>query len=193
MKISELFEAQQNKLILIDFQPAYSHVSHYDETFRKVCSFISKNNVQVLAFFNGYEYSEEDIDDVYQHYIDYGLTDEDMDKITFIEKGYAFLRSWMDMGVSDGDIIRTLKYMMIHHINDSRDIPEEELSKLVSNFDIQDLMSDCIYFNDVPIALLKKFSNALMGGGGRHECFKEMQLLMSAYNIRNKEVQDWIY
>ena len=50
-----------------------------------------------------------------------------------------------------------------------------------------------IYLPDISIADLKTLSGSLLGGGGQHECLKEMQLLMNAFNIKYKLVQDWIY
>jgi len=59
---------------------------------------------------------------------------------------------------------------------------------------IDDLMVDNIYCapwfepND-----LKRYTLALMGGGGKDECLREIELMMNAFNFKFKRVRDWIY
>jgi len=50
-----------------------------------------------------------------------------------------------------------------------------------------------IYLPDINIADLKALNGSLLGGGGAHECLKELELLMNAFNIKYKLVNDWVY
>ena len=188
-----LTEANRNKVLLIDFQPAYANYYSGSEL-RAACAYInSKPNVEVLAFYNGADVGIEDTEgEVMWHYVEDGGLDEDAN-ISFREKGYAFLRSWMDQGVDTSVIIKVLREMIRRGFNDSREF-EEELEQIVGEGSWEDWMEgDNIYIPDIAINELKSFTGCLMGGGGRDECFKEIQILMSVFNIKHKEVQDWIY
>lgn len=192
MKLCDLFEAQRNRVILVDFQPSYESSPDYNDAIQSAIQYINNNTkVEVIAFFNGSDFTEDSKHDVMFHYLENGLLEERLNNIRFVEKGYAFLRDWMDYGISDGIIIKVLRYMMLNNMTMSDEIGESQLEQLMGDEYTSDVGS--IYFTDIAINQLKVFNNCLMGGGGRHECFKEIQLLMSTFNIRNKEVQDWIY
>jgi hypothetical protein len=194
MKIQELFETQRDKVILIDFQPSYAKTTNYNRALSNVINYINKRDVEVLCLFNGDGFTEDSRDDVIDHFIENGLIEDKIDSFDIHEKTYAFLRSWMDKGVDNNTIIKVLRYMLINHINSSDDIEDDKLEELIDGeYDIDDLKRDSIYFIDLPIAKLKTFSNGLIGGGVRSECFAEIQLVLSLFNIRNKEVQNWIY
>ena len=194
MKIKELFETQRDKVILIDFQPAYSSASGYKKAISNVIKYINDKDVEVICLFNGSDVTHDDKNDVIYHFFKYGLQEDKIDNFIFHEKTYGFLRDWMDIGVERSTIIRVLRYMLLHKINDVEDIEREELEKLIDDeWDIDELQQHSLYFIDLPVALLKSFSNALIGGGGRSECLAEVQIILSLFNIRNKEVQQWIY
>lgn len=195
MKANEFItEAQRGKVILVDFQPAYSEFggAEYQHALKSACNHINKKNASVLAFFNGMDVGIYDTEEeVYEHYLEHGL--DPYANIEFREKGYAFLRGWMDQDVTPGTIIKVLRAMMLNHYNDSRDFEREELEEIVGNEWEDSLYDDAIYIPDIAIAELNTFNNALIGGGGRSECLHEIEILMSAYNIRSKEVQEWMY
>ena len=195
-----IIEAQRNRVILVDFQPAYATFdpSQYDPALSNAIEYINKRNPQVLAFYNGMDVGIEDTkEEVYEHYVDFGMNPNA--NIEFREKGYGFLRSWMDSDVPPGAIIRTIREMNRQGVNDSRDLfpDEDDYEYAMEQFlgsDFRDVVtSDPLYLPEVSIAELKTFSNALMGGGGRHECLRELNILMSAYNIRAKLVESWMY
>ena len=84
--------------------------------------------------------------------------------------------------------------MVMNDINDSREIDDEPWLELVGeDFRFYDDREMNIYIPDINIASLKELSGTLMGGGGRHECLRELELLMNAFNIKYKRVDDWIY
>ena len=47
----------------------------------------------------------------------------------FIDKGYAFFRNWMDVGVDDTDMVKAIRYLTSKKKWDSRDIDREEWEK----------------------------------------------------------------
>jgi hypothetical protein len=188
-------EANTGSIILVDFQPAYQSDNFgYDDAIEKAIYYINEKRPNVTVFFNGEDVGIEDTPhDVGWHYIEHGLDEDLVNTFTYKEKSYAFLRNWMDQGVDSALIIRVVRYMVMNRINDSREIELELLQEMLGD-EWQDWMEDDnIYLPDINIAKLKTLSGSLLGGGGRHECLKELQLLMNAFNIKYKLVDDWIY
>jgi hypothetical protein len=197
-----IIEAQRNRVILVDFQPVYGDMGiyDYDEKLENVIAYINQRAPHVLVFFNGDEVGIEDSpSSIQEHFIEHGL--DPRAQLDFRGKGYGFLRSWMDAGINSNAIIATIREMMRQRVTDSRGLFSgegsetypQEMQQFLGGYFNPVVLTDPIYIPEISIAELKTFSNALMGGGGRHECFKELKLLMSAFNIRGKEVNDWIY
>ncbi len=196
MKSKEFItEARRDSLLLVDFQPAYqSEKFNYNDAIESAIEYINKKQPNVTAFYNGQDVGIEDTkEEVLWHYIEHGL-DEDLGHLfTFKEKSYAWLRNWMDVGVDDSITIKVVRYLVMNKINDSRDIDDETFTKLVGE-DWADMdRENMIYLPDINVANLKALSGSLMGGGGVHECLKELQLFMNSFNIKYKLVNDWIY
>jgi hypothetical protein len=193
---SMLTEARSNSVILVDFQPAYDNGTHdYESAINNAMQYINEKQPNVTAFFNGEDVGIEDTpQEVMWHFIENGL-DEDLTHLfNFKEKSYAWLRQWMDEGVDDATIIKVIRYLVMNDLNDSRDIEDEAWLQLVGeDFQYYDDREMNIYLPDINIGTLKTLSGSLLGGGGHHECLKEMQLLMNAFNIKYKMVGDWIY
>ena len=191
-------EARGNSLILVDFQPAYQQGTDdygYVTAIEQAISYINKKQPDVTAFFNGEDVGIEDTkEEVMWHYIEHGLNEDLTHLFTFKEKSYAWLRQWMDEGVDHAMIIKVIRYLVMNDLNDSREVEDEAWLKLVGeDFEYYDDREMNIYLPDINIATLKTLSGSLLGGGGKHECLHEMQLLMNAFNIKYKLVQDWIY
>lgn len=196
MKVDQILsEAHRGgQVILVDFQPSYdSDQWGYREALTNACDYINRRNVNVVAFYNGMDVGIEDMEEeVIEHYEEVGGLDASH-KIQLFEKTYAYLRGWMDMGVSNRAIIQTLRYMVNNKINDSRDVEEEVLQELVGSEWQDGMMDDMIYLPDINLRMLQGMSGCMIGGGGRSECLKELTILMNAFNIKYKMVDDWIY
>lgn len=202
MKVSELlFEANRNKIILVDFQPAYNGGGFgHDEALQNTVNSLNKMNpTDILVFYNGEDVGIEDTaDEVISMYIEYGLDETIAQKIQPREKSYAWLRSFMDEGMDASLIIAIIRYMAVNRINDSRDIEPETMAQIIGQDNYEQWESlieggDMINIPDIAIDELKSMSGCLIGGGGQHECLKEIQLLMNAFNIKYKQVADWTY
>lgn len=191
----QLVEARRNSIILVDFQPAYESAGGYDDAIEQAIEYIEQNpGATVTAFFNGSDVGIEDTDqEVAWHYMEHGLDEEYLGNFRFREKTYAFLRNWMDMGVNPAAIIKVLRHMVVNKMNDSREMEPEELEQLMGNEWRDELYDDNIYLPDISLAELKSLSGSLIGGGGKSECLAELQLLMNAFNIKYKQVEDWTY
>ena len=189
-------EARGNSVILVDFQPVYGEGGdyQYNAAIQRAVAYINKKQPQVTAFFNGEDLSEDRANDVLWHFMEHGLNEDLAHLFTFKEKIYAWFRNWMDTGVDHALIIKVVRYLVMNELNDSRMIEDEAWLKLVGeDFEYYDDREMNIYIPEINIATLKTLSGSLLGGGGKHECLHEMQLLMNAFNIKYKLVEDWIY
>jgi len=54
-------------------------------------------------------------------------------------------------------------------------------------------IDDNISIEWTSVAQLKRFNRAYLMGGGRNECLKEVSLLMNAFNIKYKLIEQFIY
>ena len=122
-------------------------------------------------------------------------------RFTIVDKGYGHLRPWMDSNIDPAIIIKTIRYMYQQKVSDSRELfggensptyASEFKSFIGPEFDDW-MLSDGIYVNWLNIAQLKKFSGAYIMGGGSAECLREVELMMSAFNIRFKRIKSLIY
>lgn len=191
-----LNESRQNSVILVDFQPAYqSEDFGYRDALERAMHYINEKRPNVTAFYNGEDVGIEDtVYEVAYHFTEYGLDEDIAQGITYKEKSYAWLRQWMDEGVDNAMTIRVIRYLVMNDLNDSREIEDEAWLKLVGeDFEYYDDREMNIYLPDINIGTLKALSGSLLGGGGKHECLQEIQLLMNAFNIKYKLVGDWIY
>ena len=194
----KLTEARRNRIILVDFQPAYqSDDWGYNDAIESAIDYINNKQPLVTAFFNGSDVGIEDTaNEVLWHYVEHGLDEDLIGLFDMKEKSYAWLRNWMDQGVDPSIIIKTVRYMVMNDLNDSREIDDEVFAHLVGVEDLDDFpvdRDDGIYIPDISVAHLKSFSGALLGGGGKHECLRELELFMNAFNIKYKRVKGWIY
>ena len=55
------------------------------------------------------------------------------------------------------------------------------------------MISDPLIVGWTSIAQLKKYNGAYIMGGGRNECLREVELLMNAFNIKYKRINQLIY
>lgn len=194
-----LNEKRKNNVIVVDIQPMYysylkSRINIYDFT-----DFLMEQG-KILYYYNGPntvgEDRKEDIIEWLYEKSDYNedlynkLTSKD---VIWYDKGYAFLRAWMDNGADDSFIKKAIRYMASKKVWDSRDIEPEEWEEKFPD-DYQGYMDDDhLIIPDIPLNILKSFSGSYIVGGSKNECLKEVQILMSAFNIKAKEVKDFIY
>lgn len=190
---SYLTEASRKNLIVCDIQPIYESAFRFKMW--EFTDFLNESRGDILYFFNGPDTigTDDSREVIVDWLIENDLDSSVLDRITWKDKGYAFFRSWMDMGVSDADMIKAIRYMAQKRVYDSRDIELEEWMELFDG-EYEDIISvDSIYWPDMEVNELRKWSGSLITGGGKQECLKEVQLLFSAFNIRNKEVKRFIY
>lgn len=206
MRYRELKEGRNHPCIVVDVQPAYC--SRFRYLCDRIISFVANQTGPVLMFTNAEEtgMTEDSIDDIKLFWEEYGFNPEDWGRVEVVDKGYGYLRAWMDQGADDRAIIKTIREMYRRGVNDSRQLFSEWHTKYEQDdeeilawrkflgVDFEEWMVDDGIFTEwANIAQLKRYSGAYIMGGGKDECLKEVTLLMNAFNIRYKLVKSLIY
>lgn len=219
MKSSEfIFEGRSMKVICVDVQPDYANFS---PQIREICDhiihFVNKQTGPVLMFVNAEETGQtpDSIYDIKYYWESVMIGDNDpadyydagggepvdWSRFTIVDKGYGYLRSWMDHQVSPKSIIKTIRLMYQNKVSDSRELFGGEDSddyeinmKAFYGYDFIPLMlHDAISINWTSVAQLKRFNGAYIVGGGKEQCLREVEILMNAFNIKYKRIDSLVY
>jgi len=189
-------EKRSKNVIVVDIQPMYANYIKFNIS--DFCDFLI-NQRNILYFYNGPDTVGSDtknniIDWLSEEYYgDIDMIDKKLSDVTWYDKGYGFFRSWMDQGSDIGFIKKAIRFMMRNKVYDSRDIDPEIWENKFPN-DCDDYMiNDPIYLPNIPLNKLKKFSGGYIVGGGKSECLRELQILMSVFNIKATEIERFIY
>ena len=186
---SYLKEKRTKNVIVVDIQPEYKQYMHF--RMGECMEFLNENR-DILVFFNGPDtVGQSSKNDILGMWHEEGFTSR-RKNVKWIDKGYGFFRSWMDVGVDEKEIQNTIRYMVNNRIYDSRDIPDEKLLDFVGDYQ-ERLVDDPIYLPDISLGMLKKWSGSYLIGGGRNECLKEVKILLDAFNIRYTLVKKFIF
>jgi hypothetical protein len=191
-------------LIVVDVQPLYQEAIENKFSIEEFGNFLKLAKRKVLYFYNGPETiaSEDSPDAIIQWLIENNpeLEKFNWDNVDFYDKGYSFFRDWMDAGVSLNGMKQALRYMYINRKYDSREISVDEWKQILPEKDFRavgESIADeglTIWTPDISIGDLKNnWNNSLLCGGGINECLKEIQLLMSTFNIKYTLVDKFIY
>lgn len=175
-------------LLIVDVQPAYRYFC--DPLLPQLrAALYRKRPTDVLIAWVGQGLTADTEEDVYEYLSQGGLSPALLNRATFVEKDYGFLRAWMDHGVKDEVIVQALKRMRRHGVSDSHDLvskwdePQEPFDKEVlaaARFH-HDRIMDCGDFEPWP---LLRHSNYVTMGGGRDECLKELELWLQSHDIQ---------
>ena len=191
-----LLESKRGNMIVVDIQPSY-HKYHDDITTRLI-EYIDKNDFDILWFYNGHSMGLDTKNDVRAYLYEYGLDEEKLFDIQFEEKEYGFFRSLMDEGVEDHVIISLGRYMMKHHIRDSRDMDNKDFDNLMideyERKEIKEILRvDPFFIPDIEPNVIGRYNNCELIGGGRNECLEEIRLYMEMLRMRYHLNNRYIY
>lgn len=201
LQIENLNEGRNTPSIVVDVQPSYEENGYGESNFsifRNISRFLNEQRGPILMFVNAEDQgmTQDTIADI-KVYWEEKLGFSDWGRVEIIDKGYGYFRSWMDGGIKDSDIIKTIRLMYQSKVGDSRELfPEEpDYEYAMEQFLHSDYENwdDALSVNWTSVAQLKRFSGAYIMGGAREECLKEVELLMNAFNIKYKRIEDFIY
>lgn len=186
--------------ISVDVQAEYEHLIPFD--IPEYFEWMIQNHERVICYFNGPELGMVEESEHVYWLIEQGVSEENIDRIDFQEKGYAFFRACMDEDYQDC-LVDTIKFMFKYDITDSRDISTEQWDALMGDVDdceeIRDFLSqdaDMINIPDLMYQLndLKpQYSNVSVSGGGDNECLEEIRLALHALDMPFSESPEWTY
>ena len=210
MKASEILTEGRNvPCIVVDIQPSYTGIYDGDELpwIDELMQFINQQNSKILMFVNAEDQglTTDTIQDIKVYWEDSGFDPINWNRVEIVDKGFGFFRNWMDSDIPKWFIIRTIREMYQFKHSDSgimfetgqysqeyRAILNKFLEDHYDEFD-EIIMEDSISIEWTSVAQLKRFSGSYIMGGGRHECLREVQLLMNAFNIKYKTIDNFVY
>ena len=213
-------EGKNHPIICVDVQPAYDNDLAPD-----IVNFVANQIGPVLMYVNAEQtaMTEDSTREIIGYWErlangaslddeEYGYDAEteeyfepesiiDWQRFSIVDKGYGYFRSWMDYGINDAIIIKTIRAMYQAKVTDSRQLfggdshpnYEENMQKFMGYSYDPLVLDDALHVEWASIAQLKKFSGAYLVGGGRNECLREVELLMNAFNIKYKRIDSLIY
>ncbi len=127
MRIDEfLTESKNHPIIVVDVQPAYATKNNIDIC-RKIINFVNNQTGKVLMFVNAESdgMTNDTIQDIkFWWEEELGCYDEEFkwSRFEIIDKGYGFLRNWMDFGVDDAVIIKCIRELLHQRKYDTREL-----------------------------------------------------------------------
>jgi len=209
MRLYELLNEKASRgrpIVCVDVQPAYSGMmdGDEDETFEAAIQFVNDSRAPCLMFVNAEQegLTTDTVADVQMYWEDSGFDPDNWGRVEVYDKGYGYLRSWMDIGIEPKYIIQTIREMYKQRVNDSRMLFGEDEEKQLEflrpvaesiNTTPDTLIDDGISVGWAAMDQLKRYNNCYLIGGGREECLKEVALLMNAFNIKYKLIDELIY
>lgn len=221
----DIYESQNRKIldekvsrgrpvVCVDVQPGYTGGQEYQNYNHRVGNFLAEHRGPILMYVNADDsgLTEDNIErNIYPWWAEifedlgYDFYEDGLPKMEFYDKGYGYLRGWMDSGVDERIIIQTVREMYRQKVYDSRDLFDgdpDKLNEFVRSHTgrlYHDIPVPSV-ITDEPISVgwaalnqLKRYNNCYLIGGGAEECLAEVALLMSAFNIKYTKVNNLIY
>lgn len=197
-----LGEGKSTPCIVVDVQPEYSGMNDGDEDpkFEEIIRFVNNQTGKILMFVNAEDQgmTGDTVSHIKQYWEDSGFDSENWSRVQIVDKGYGYLRSWMDHGIESSTIIHTIRELYQQKKYDSRDLILPPFGKRTEQqtaikHAMEEMDDDNITVSWTSVKQLKQFSGAYIMGGGRNECLREVELLMNAFNIKYKRIDSLVY
>ena len=132
MRATELLqEGTQRPLVVVDVQPAYEawlpkNLPH------ELTDFMNTHRGAIKMYYNADETgtTEDSLDVIQWWWHEHGLDIDD--RISWFDKGFGFLREWMDYGLSNRIIVQTIREMYRQNVYTTEDLFDGDGEKLVA-------------------------------------------------------------
>lgn len=192
-------QTQTPGLLVIDLQPAYARADNGCNhiTPRLMCRVIEHirslpPDTPIHVLFVNEELSADTLPDVQSFWREHGADEALLERLSWHEKPYAFLRGWMDNGIDEDDIVSTLQGMRRLAAWDSRDLSPETLEQLCESGSqlIDPLLRDHDVESLLPALAGRDWTTC---GGGRDECLLEVELVLRSADIRFERLDHLTY
>lgn len=179
-------------LVVVDVQPSYCGAW---PRLRPLMARASEHEGPLLLLVNAEDAgtTTDTVDGCREFWLEYGLDEEVLDRARVVDKGYGYLRAWMDLGADEEVIVAALRLMLERGVRDSRDLDPDELREAVGD-DWQSYMADeplsLGWIDDRTLGLMH---GALICGGARSECLREVEILLRAHRIDYEILDEFVY
>lgn len=203
-RLNELIEEKywrNRSVIVVDVQPEYVkdwYVAH------NIIKFVLNQKGKVLMFVNAEKdgLTSDTVDSIKKFWIEHNNHKKiNWKRFEINDKGYGYLRGWMDSGWSDRVIIKTIRKMYQEGVIDSRmlfggedsETYAEEFEDFIGREFDEYMLREPLITYWTSLSQLKRFNNSYIVGGSRNQCLREVELLMNAFNIRYKRIDSMVY
>lgn len=222
MKFEQFLEEGYSRgrpVVCVDVQPSYLPQENPDNVdyVVKVARFLAGQRGPIMMYVNADEtgMTEDNVEhDIFPFWEEAfqanGLDFYDtlFSRAEWFDKGYGYLRGWMDYHISDRIIVQVVREMYRQKVSSSEELFGGDFDQLHAFIKqicggggrihahcptTQPLHSDPIHVGWVAVNQLKRYNNCYLIGGGRTECLKELSLLMNAFNIKYTIIDDLVY
>lgn len=185
---------QQDKLIIVDIQPAYNNNCAFLWQ-QDLATFIQSHR-NVLVLFNGTKQglTTDSKSSIAKYYYNNKIPRNFILGMKWFDKGYAFFRDLMDSGCyMREEIIKVIRHMLRKRIYDWRQFTSEDLAKFKSLNLTRNKLE--MHFMGLPemAYMLTSWRNAHIIGGGLDECLEEVMLLADALKLNLIRVDKYTY
>ena len=177
-------------LINVDIQPEYQGAFGFD--IEDWAAFLNRSFMDLhnnVFLYNGTETVGEVTKETYIYWLyDKGVSEEVVDGSTFYDKGYAYFRYCMDVGIDEDAIVNFVRFMYQNDITDSRDLNREMWAKYLrlhrktdkrELYDLLKVSGDCVNIPDL-MEFIKRYQNITLTGGGMYQCLKEVEIALKS-------------
>lgn len=191
-------------LVVVDVQPTYE--PYFNFSVDELALFISKHSGPILMYVNADEtgMTDDNVEhDIFPWWgeiferngLDF-FSEQGIDKMSFVDKGFGYLRPLMDEGIEESSIIAVIREMYNQKVSDSRELYDGDLDLIAENFGgrVSEILThDVISVNWLSLSQLKSHSPFYICGGAKNECLAEVLLMCNAFNIKYKIIEKFIY
>jgi len=191
-----LDELNYRPLVVVDVQPAYK--SYCDHIVQPLMKYINRYRGPILMLVNAEEsgVSDDHKDDIIYYWIENGLNEKKLDYLNITDKGFGFLRAWMDL-TTEENIIKIGQFMISRNLTDNREIEERGIStleELLGDEYEESLEGDPLILNWLDWNLIRsQYNGSQLCGGGRYECLREVELMFKILRVKYTILEKFVY
>ena len=170
-----LIEGRNHPVIVVDVQPAYCNKAHAAKC-EQIINFVKKQTGPVLMLVNAERdgTTDDTVAEIRQWWDKMAggeyTSHIDWQRFQIADKGYGYLRQWMDTDVPAAIIIKVIRLLYQNKVSDTRELfggydsdeYETNMKALMGNSWRPWMKEDGIQVNWTSIAQLKRFSGAYL-------------------------------
>lgn len=182
-------------LTIVDVQPNFQRACHF--ILPEIVEKINTSNQHLICFYVGKELQGDTKDDVIGYFMENGVDFDKLDKMKFIQKDFGFFRKWMDAGIAESLIVKTVKYLKDRALKSTKQFTDEDWNNLLTP---QERKRFFLYDDEM---LYPRFNGSLFQkpevngieliGGALQECLTEIDIYLKSLGKRTSISHQYCY